>query len=40
MKCKITGEKLNPFMSFGKMPSANGFLDKKDLIMSFFTKWK
>ena len=31
MKCKITGDKLSPFMSFGKMPSANGFLDKKDL---------
>ena len=28
MKCKITGDKLSPFMSFGKMPSANGFLDK------------
>ena len=40
MKCKITGEKLSPFMSFGKMPSANGFLDEKILIMSFFTKWK
>ena len=36
MKCKITGEKLNPFMSFGKMPSANGFLDKKDFENEFF----
>ena len=29
MKCKITGIKINPFMSFGKMPLANGFLKKK-----------
>ena len=36
MKCKITGEKLSPFMSFGKMPSANGFLDKKDFNNEFF----
>ena len=36
MKCKITGDKLSPFMSFGKMPSANGFLDKKDFDNEFF----
>ena len=36
MKCKITDEKLNPFMSFGKMPSANGFLDKEDFDKEFF----
>ena len=36
MKCKITGEKINPFMSFGKMPSANGFLEKKDFNNEFF----
>ena len=29
MKCKITNEEIKPFMSFGKMPSANGFLEKK-----------
>ena len=29
MKCKVTGEKIEPFMSFGKMPSANGFLGKE-----------
>ena len=39
MKCKITNDNLNPFMSFGKMPS-NGFLDEKILIMSFSMKWK
>ena len=36
MKCKITNEKISPFMSFGKMPSANGFLDKKDFNKEFF----
>ena len=36
MKCKITGDKLSPFMSFGKMPSANGFLNKKDFSKEFF----
>ena len=36
MKCKITGKKLKPFMSFGKMPIANGFLNKKDFKKEFF----
>ncbi len=36
MKCKITNEKLTPFMSFGKMPSANGFLEEKDFDSEFF----
>ena len=36
MKCKITGKKINPFMSFGKMPLANGFLKKKDFPKEFF----
>jgi len=36
MKCKITNEKLVPFMSFGKMPSANSFLEKKDFNSEFF----
>ena len=30
MKCKVSGKTIIPFMSFGKMPMANGFLDKKD----------
>ena len=30
MKCKITNEEIKPFMSFGKMPPVNGFLEKKD----------
>lgn len=29
-KCKITKKKLKPFMTFGKMPLANGFLKKED----------
>ena len=36
MKCKVSGKKITPFMSFGKMPMANGFLDKKDFKKEFF----
>ena len=36
MECKITKEKMIPFMSFGKMPLANGFLNKKDFNSEFF----
>ena len=36
MKCKVTGNKIKPFMSFGKMPIANGFLKKKDFKKEFF----
>jgi len=36
MNCKITGKKIKPFMSFGKMPIANGFLKKKDFKNEFF----
>ena len=36
MKCKVTNKSINPFMSFGKMPIANGFLDKKDFSNEFF----
>ena len=32
MKCKIIDEKIEPFMTFGKMPLANGFIEKKPLI--------
>ncbi len=32
MECKITGEKINSFMSFGQMPATNGFLEKKDFV--------
>ena len=36
MNCKITNSKIIPFMSFGKMPIANGFLKKKDFKKEFF----
>ena len=36
MKCKFSKLKLKPFMSFGKMPMANGFLSKKDFRTEFF----
>ena len=31
MKCKITKSIIKPFMSFGKMPLANGFLSEKNI---------
>ncbi len=40
MICKITKKKIKPFMSFGKMPIANGFLKKKISKKNFFSKWK
>jgi SAM-dependent methyltransferase len=36
MKCKITGENIKPFMTFGKMPLANGFLNKNEFDSEFF----
>ena len=36
MKCKITNEKIEPFMTFGKMPLANGFIEKKDFSSEFY----
>ena len=30
MKCKVSGQQIKPFMSFGKMPMPNGFLDRKN----------
>ena len=36
MKCKITNAPLEPFMSFGKMPIANGFIDEKNFSKEFF----
>jgi len=36
MKCKITNKIIKPFMSFGKMPLANGFLKKEDFAKEFF----
>ena len=36
MRCKITGKKIKPFMTFGKMPIANGFLKDKNFKKEFF----
>ena len=36
MKCKVSGKEISKFMSFGKMPMANGFLDKKNFKDEFF----
>tara|TARA_B110000971_G_scaffold218189_1_gene256517 strand:- start:175 stop:1365 length:1191 start_codon:yes stop_codon:yes gene_type:complete len=36
MKCKITNKQISPFMSFGKMPIANGFLKKEKFNQEFF----
>ncbi len=36
MKCKVTGKKIDPFMSFGQMPIANGFLNKNKFDEEFF----
>jgi methylation protein EvaC len=38
MRCKITKKRIFPFMSFGKMPIANGFIKKKDFNKEFFFK--
>ena len=36
MKCKVSGKEISKFMTFGKMPMANGFLDKKNFNDEFF----
>ena len=36
MKCKITNEQIKPFMSFGKMPIANGFIKKNEISKEYF----
>ena len=38
MICKITQKKIKPFMSFGKMPIANGFIKKKNFKKEYFFK--
>ena len=38
MKCKLTDKKIKPFMSFGKMPLANGFLTKDEFGTEYFFK--
>ena len=36
MNCKITDKKINPFMSFGKMPIANGFIERENFNKEFY----
>ena len=36
MICKLSKKKILPFMSFGKMPIANGFIEKKNFNNEFF----
>ena len=36
MKCKLTDKEIKPFLSFGKMPLANGFLDKDEFKSEYF----
>jgi len=36
MKCKLTDKEIKPFMSFGKMPLANGFLSKDAFKTEYF----
>ena len=36
MNCKITKKRIKPFMSFGKMPIANGFLKKDQFKKEYF----
>ena len=36
MKCKITNKSIDPFMSFGKMPIANGFIKEENFSKEFF----
>ena len=35
MICKISNEKIKTFMTFGQMPLANGFIEKKDFNSEF-----
>ena len=36
MKCKLTDKEIKPFMSFGKMPLSNGFLNKDEFHSEYF----
>lgn len=38
--CRICDHEINPFMSFGQMPIANGFLEKKDFEKEYFFEMK
>ena len=36
MICKVSKKKIAPFMSFGKMPIANGFIEEKNFNNEYF----
>ena len=36
MRCKITNKIIEPFMDFGKMPIANGFIEEKNFSKEYF----
>ena len=38
--CRVCGNKISPFMSFGKMPIANGFLNEIDFKNEYFFEMK
>ena len=40
LNCRICETPIQPFMSFGKMPIANGFLDPEDFKMKYFYELK
>ena len=37
MNCRICDNLIEPFISFGKMPIANGFLDEKQFKNEYFS---
>ena len=40
LNCRICETPIQPFMSFGKMPIANGFLNPEDFAMEYFYELK
>ena len=40
MQCKILKKEIDTLMSFGKMPLANAFIDKKNFESEFFYEMK
>ena len=40
LNCRVCETIIQPFMSFGKMPIANGFLDPEDFNMEYFYELK
>ena len=40
MQCKILKKEIDKLMSFGKMPLANAFIDKKNFESEFFYEMK